>query len=109
MVHATIRMTIPPEKTKEALEILRIMAERTRIEPGCLCCRVYKDVRNEHRIMIEENWTSREELERYLRSPEYRNVLLVVEMAKERPVISFDTIERSEGIEAVQKAVSRNP
>ena len=64
MVHATIGMDIPREKAREALEILRSMAERTRVEPGCISCRIYHDVQEDHAIMIEELWRSQEEVER---------------------------------------------
>ena len=107
MVHATIRMDISPEKAGEALEILRSMAERTRVESGCISCRVYRDVQGKHAIMIEELWRSQEELERHLRSSEYRSVLLVVEMAEVPPEIRFSSISNSSGVETIEKARSQ--
>ena len=106
MVYATIRMDISPEKAKEALEILSSIAERTRVEPGCISCRVYRDVQEEHMIMVEELWRSQEELERHLRSSDYRSVLLVVEMAEVPPEIKFSTISNSSGVETIEKARS---
>jgi quinol monooxygenase YgiN len=106
MVYATIRMDISPEKAKEALEILSSIAERTRVEPGCISCRVYRDVQEEHMIMVEELWRSQEELERRLRSSDYRSVLLVVEMAEVPPEIKFSTISNSSGVETIEKARS---
>ena len=107
MVHATIRMDISPEKAGEALEILCSVAERTRVESGCISCRVYRDVQEEHGIMIEELWRDLEELERHLRSSDYRSVLLVVEMAKGPPEIRFSTISHSSGVETIEKARNR--
>jgi quinol monooxygenase YgiN len=104
MVHATIRMLISSEKAKEALDILRPMAERTRIVPGCISCRVYRDVQEDHAIMIEELWRSHEELERHLRSSDYRSILLVVEMAEGPPEIRFNVISDSTGFETIEKA-----
>ena len=106
MVHATIRMLISSKKAKEALEILRPMAERTRVESGCISCRVYRDVQEEHAIMIEELWRSHEELERHLRSSDYRSILLVVEMAEGPPEIRFNAISNSSGVETIEKARS---
>jgi quinol monooxygenase YgiN len=106
MIHATIRMAMPGRKVSEAVEILRSVAERTRVEPGCISCRIYHDIQEEHVIMIEEVWSSEEELERHLRSPEYRNVLLVVEMADEKPEISFSTFSHATGVETIEKARS---
>ena len=106
MIHATVRMNLPGEKVKEALEILRPMAERTKVEPGCISCRIYRDDQDEHTILVEEFWKSQEELERHLRAPEYRNVLLVVEMAHEKPEISFCEFSGSSGLETIEKAMS---
>jgi len=107
MIHATIRMTLPAQKAKEAEEILRSMAERTRVQPGCISCRIYHDTQEKHVIMIEEVWKSQEELERHLRSAEYRNVLLVVEMAHKEPEIRFSAFSHSTGIETIEMARSQ--
>jgi quinol monooxygenase YgiN len=104
MIHATIRMKMPVQKEKEALEVLRSVAERTRVEPGCISCRIYRDDQDERAILLEEFWKSQEELARHLRSPEYRNVLLVVEMAHEKPEISFCEFSGSTGVETIEKA-----
>ena len=55
-------------------------------------------------LQLEEMWRSEEELERHLRSDEYRKVLLVLEMALKQPEIRFDTISSSTGIETIKKA-----
>jgi quinol monooxygenase YgiN len=106
MIHATIRMKMPEQKVKEALEILRSVAERTRVQPGCISCRIYHDAQEENVIMVDELWRSQEEHECHLRSDEYRNVLLVVEMAHEKPEIKFSAISQSTGVETIEKARS---
>ena len=104
MVHASIRMLISPKRRGEVMEVLSSLAERSRFEPGCIDSRVYQDVQVEPAIMIEQLWESGEDLERHLRSEEFRKVLLVVEMAVEPPEIRFDEILQSTGFEAIEKA-----
>jgi len=104
MIHATIRMLIPSKKRGEVMGILSSVAERCRFDPGCISCRVYQGVEFEHAVMLEELWRSEEDLERHLRSEEYRKVLLIVEMALEPPEIRFNRISHSTGIETVEKA-----
>ena len=104
MVFARIRMVMPPNKRVEAQRILSSVAERTRIEPGCISCRIYQDVADKHIIMIEEFWANKEDLDRHLRSEDYLKVLLVIEMAIETPEIRFDTIARSTGVDMIKKA-----
>jgi quinol monooxygenase YgiN len=108
MIHASIRMKIPGQKFKGALEILRSVAERTRVQPGCISCRIYRDALEENVIMVDELWRNQEDHESYLRSDEYRNVLLVVEMAHEKPEISFCEFSGSTGVETIEKARSHS-
>jgi quinol monooxygenase YgiN len=104
MILSTVRMAIPPRKRGEALKILRSMAELCRYDPGCLSCHIYEDLQEKNVLMLKEVWKDDEDLNHHIRSEEYRNLLLVMEMALKRPEISFDTIEHSTGIETVEKA-----
>jgi quinol monooxygenase YgiN len=98
-------MVMPPGKRlEEAQRILTSVAERTRIEPGCISCRIYQDVVDKHILMIDESWANKEDLQRHLRSEDYLKVLLVIEMASETPEIRFDTIARSAGVNTIKKA-----
>ncbi len=56
--------------------------------------------------MLEEIWRTEEDLNRHIRSDEYLNLLLVVDMALKQPEIRFDIISRSMGMEAIEKARS---
>jgi quinol monooxygenase YgiN len=104
MVRSTIRMLIPLEKQSEALEILGSMIEQTQFDPGCISCRLYRGVEDVRVIMFEELWVNDEDVERHLRSENYRKILLVVEMAEETPEIRFDTIDHSTGVERIEQA-----
>jgi quinol monooxygenase YgiN len=104
MVHTSIRMVISSNKRLEAQRILISVAERTRIEPGCLSCRIYQGVEDKNVIMMDELWRNNEDLECRLRSEDYLKVLLVVEMALEKPEIRFDTITCSTGVDMIIKA-----
>jgi hypothetical protein len=50
-----------------------------------------------------EVWRAEEDLDLHIRSDEYRNLLMVLEMALEQPEIRFDTISSSTGIETIEK------
>ena len=104
MIHTTVRMVIPPQKRAEALQILNAIAERTRVQLGCLSCRLYHDEQVEAVFMVEEVWNSQEDLDRHLRSDNYRNMLFVTEMAVEPPEIRFQTVTDLAGLEIIEKA-----
>ena len=75
-------------------------------ETGCLGCHIYRDLQEKKVLVLEEIWRAEEDLELHLRSDEYRNLLLVMEMALKQPEIRFDTISSSTGIETIEKARS---
>ena len=104
MILATIRMAIPPQKRVEALKIIRLIAERCSDDTGCLGFHLYEDLQEKNVIMLEEVWKAQEDLDLHLSSDEYRNLLMVLEMAVKQPEIRFDTISSSTGIETIEKA-----
>ena len=108
MVLATIRMTISARKFGEALRILRSVAERSRVQPGCLSCQVYRNGQEDNVLMFEQIWRTEGTLNLYLQSDEYRNVLLVMEMALKQPEVRFNTVSTATGIETIEKARSSN-
>ena len=104
MIISTVRMKIPPQKRGEALKILRQMAEQCRDDLGCLSCHIYEDLQEKNVLKLEGVWRTDEKLDLHIRSGEYRNLLLVMEMALKQPEIRFDTIAHSTGIETIEKA-----
>jgi len=104
MILATLRMAIPHQRRGEILKTIKSMRWETRIQPGCLSSRLYNDEDEESVIMVEEVWSNQDHLDRYLRSEDYRRMLLVMEMAGEPPEIKFQTISEPAGIEVIEKA-----
>jgi len=104
MIQATIRMTIPPQKSGEVLKIIKSVVELCRDYPGCLSCHLYGDLLEKNVLMLEEFWRSEEDLGLHIRSDEYRNLLMVMEMALKQPEVRFYTVSTSTGIETIEKA-----
>ncbi|MFY9942209.1 MAG: antibiotic biosynthesis monooxygenase family protein [Desulfobacterales bacterium] len=102
-VRVAIRMLIPAGKRKEARSILSDMIRRIRLKEGCLSSRLYQDAMNGKTLLFEEIWADENHFQGHLRSDEFRNVLLVVEMASKPPEIQFDRIDHSTGIGTIQK------
>ena len=104
MIRSIVRMTLPAERLSEVTGILGPMAERTREERGCLACHLYRDALEEAVLTLEDTWASEADLDRHLRSDEYRQLLLVVELAQFPPEIRFDRVSHSTGINTIQQA-----
>lgn len=101
-LHVTIRMLFSARKYEEACSILTSIAERIKVKEACLACRLYQEVAGERTLLFEVIWADENSFQLYLRSKEYRCVLLVVEMASISPEIRFDRITHSEGIGTIQ-------
>ena len=86
------------------MRILKSITEQFMDEPGCVSCHIYGDLQEKNVFMLKEVWRSEEDLNLHLRSDEYRNLLLILEMSLEQPEIRFDTISSSTGIETIEKA-----
>jgi quinol monooxygenase YgiN len=106
MILSTIRMMIPPQKRNEALKILRSITDQCSDYHGCLSCHIYEDLQEKNILIFEQAWRADEDLDLHIRSDEYLNLLLVLEMALQQPEIRFDKIAHSTGIETIEKARS---
>lgn len=59
---------------------------------------------NENAFALMEEWSSQEELDRYLASDAGKTLVAVIEMSPEAPVIRFDRITRRGGMEVFEQA-----
>jgi quinol monooxygenase YgiN len=107
MIQSTIRMTIPPQKSGVVSKILKSVVDLCRDDVACFSCHLYEDQEEKNVFMLEEVWRAEGALNLHLLSDEYRNLLLVLEMALKQPEIRFATISNLRGIEIIEKARSR--
>jgi len=104
---STVHMRIPQKIRKEAWDILTSMIERIKFETGCISCRIYQDILAKEMVMVQELWEDEDSLTKHLRSHEYRNILMVADMASEPPEIQFHQIVRSAGMNTIEDALKR--
>jgi quinol monooxygenase YgiN len=103
MIHSTVRMVLPARQLIEVMGLLAPMVQRTRTERGCLDCQLHRDALEENVLIVEEKWATEADLERHIRSQDYRQLLLIMELARRPPEVRFDTVSGSEGFEAVAR------
>jgi len=103
MIISTIRIPIPTDKHNDALMVFRSIAEKSRKDPGCLSYSAYRDVEDYNVLMFQGIWKSEKNMKSHIRSSEYLNLLLVLEMSLEKPEVRFDTISNSAGIETIEQ------
>jgi quinol monooxygenase YgiN len=104
MIAWGLRIHVPPGKRDEVHRILRSLLEPVRVRGGCLACRVYQDIEDPDVLALIQEWTSWDDLTRYLRSEDSRKFLAVMDLAIQQPEIWFDTISSREGLERLAAA-----
>lgn len=103
MVTVTLWFKVPSEKRKDFLDSARLLIEPTQIQPGCTSCTLYQNLSDPDAIFLVEEWESREELDRHIKSEQFRIILSLMEFSSDYPEFKINTISETEGLEAVQK------
>jgi quinol monooxygenase YgiN len=103
MIQAVVTIVAAADKRDEMLKSMRSTIGPTRVEAGCIDCRVVVDAVDPNLLTLIQTWDTRADLSRYVRSNRYRVVLAIMESSVKRPEVIFDTISEREGLEAVTK------
>ena len=97
----SVRIVARGERIRRALSAL---VAPSRAQPGCLRCELLQDPANPAALELVGEWSSRADLDRYLRSEDCRRLLAAAELADEAPAFRIDTFAAREGIEAIAAA-----
>jgi len=103
MIIATLSLRLPPRQEVDTLGTLRAFLDATRALPGCLAGGVYEEVGRERAALYIEMWNEAHDLEAHIRSREYGLLLAVMEASPQPPVLSFEFIAETRGLEWVEK------
>lgn len=83
------------------LRTLGSVLEPTRVAPGCLSVRLYRDLDKRKALVLVEEWESRDQFERNLDSVKLNAIVGAIELSSEAPVVRIDTVDREEGVDAL--------
>lgn len=97
-----IIVVLPGRRRKEILEALHRFKQSTEISGGCIGSHITREVDKRNTIIYWEEWQSREDLEKHIHSPKYRQLLEIIELSAQKPEIKFLTITKTEGLEVVE-------
>jgi quinol monooxygenase YgiN len=107
MIHAIVTITANSVQRQGLLDVLRSLLNPTRVEPGCLDCRLFEDVTTEGVLTLVEDWATPTDFERHLRSENYRLLLMAIELSAVPPEVRFHEVSSTLGIEAIHAARGR--
>jgi len=96
-----ITMKALMEKRTEMMQTLLSMVEPAGKEKGCLSYEVFCDIEGKTVFNLIEEWETREDLDRHIRSERF-SVLLGTKSLLTKPLeMKIHTVHRSEGVEVV--------
>ena len=95
-------MNVRPDKRKEVMQTLFSMIEPTRQEKGCLDYYVFQNIEDENSVSIIEEWKTREDLDRHMRSDRFGILLGTKSLLKDKQKILIYTISNSEEMKVVK-------
>ena len=104
MIEVTVRIKVSHKRRQDFMNSARLILGPTRIQPGCISCRLYMDLDEPDAVFLVEEWESREKLERYFSSEQCWIILSLLEASDQLPEIKINTVSKMEGLEAIEAA-----
>ena len=105
----TMSFRLSPEKRDEVVSAIQGMLGLISAQPGYLGCRLCEDLTDRGTIIVASEWDTQEHLRRHFRSRAFRRLLMLSELADEKPEFRFDEIAETHGLEAVTAALRDGP
>ena len=103
MVVMILRITVAPTDRAEIVKIIRPVLNPTEALSGCLLSRFYSETDNDDALLLLQKWRFQEDLDKFIRSQDFKRVLAAMDLADKPPEISFNTISSETGMEAIEK------
>ncbi len=103
MIIFTLHLEVAPNDRLNILKSIHTIIGPTAALNECLHCGLYSNSQNDDELILLEKWKSQQDLERHVRSDDFRKILTVMEAAKKKPEISFNTVASKAGLELVEK------
>ena len=103
MIQARLTIVADPNRREEMVRSITSLIESSRLDSGCLDCRLYAGIANPNVLTLVEEWASRPDLERRLRSTESGQLLQLMEVSREPPETVFHLITQTSGLETIRQ------
>lgn len=101
MTQVFLRLKAPASRAPEILQALEAIRLPAELDRDCVRTQLGTDVQDPDVVVYLEEWLSADGLERRVASPNFRELLSLLEMATESPTLEFREIARTRGLEYV--------
>ncbi len=103
MILAILHLFISPKDLVRAIQMTDVLVRGTRAQPGCMGCRLLRDTESGNAMILVEEWASQADLDRYLRSGEYRRVQALMDLSGTPAELRFHRVAQKQGMEVIQR------
>lgn len=106
MVRMTVSLDAPSVRSaQDFVDAFRFLIPATKLEPGCLGCRVWKDPNAT--VHYTEEWTTEATMRERVLSQAFTLLLSILESAK-HPHVQFDFVTSTRGLDYLAEVRSPN-
>ena len=102
MLIVLLKITVSPDKRRNALKTVRPILGPTRVKPGCISIACYQEPDDPDTLVLIEEWETQDDLETHIRSSEYRNILALMDLSTKFPEVKVKTVSKTEGLEFIE-------
>ena len=103
MITASLKINVPIEKHRDALQTVQSILGRKSAQPGCISIAFYQDTDSPGTLMLLEEWEDWRSTENYIRSDSYRSILELMELSSTPPEIKFCSVSDIQGMEVLER------
>lgn len=105
MVVVTLRIKVASMNRAEIVKLIRPIIGPVEAQSGCLLFRLYSetDDDDDDALLLLQEWRSQEDLDKFIRSSDFRRVLAAMDLASQPPEFSVNTVSSRAGMELVER------
>ena len=103
MIQARLTIFAHPNRREELVRSICSLVESSQLDSGCLDCRLYSDVADPNALTLVEEWATRPDMERRLRSNAFGQLLQLMEISRKPPETVFHTITETSGLDTIRQ------
>src|SRR5689334_20494577 len=108
MIVTTIRMRTTPANRKELMQTFRSLYGSSACRNGCRSCRVYRELGDEEAVIVIQEWDSKIQLDKHLRSDEFAVMVGAMSLLEQPDTVEFQVLDQVEGSRSVEAIRARN-
>ena len=108
MVNLMLRMVTSSGMGDEVANGLNTVVGPARSIPGCISFRIYSDKDDPDVVLLLSQWRSEDQLNKYIRTPDFRRILAMMETASKAPDLSVQHISWTKGLDYVREVLEVN-